>query len=155
MGAPVPADDLPSNIVPADDLPDAHVSHLAQSQSTSSSSFPIDRGSFQAAGSILSSLIAPLGGGLNYLGTLAATRDPQAAEAVRQATEDRLTYQPTEKSAQESLQKIGNVVRPVSAFLGRKANEIGEGTADQTGSPLLGALERTGLAAIPLVMGGG
>lgn len=41
-----------------------------------------------------SGMLSPLAGGLTYLGVLGATRDPAAATAVQQATEDGLTYTP-------------------------------------------------------------
>jgi hypothetical protein len=143
-----PLDDLPppSAANPLDSLPPPQAARAPL----------LDRGSFQAAGSLLSGLVAPLGGGLTYLGTLAATGgDTDAAAAVKQATEDRLTYVPTDESGRQSVAKIGAAAAPAANFLRNKADEIGAGAAEQTGSPLIGAAERTGLSALGFALGGG
>jgi hypothetical protein len=142
---------------PLDDLPPPGANPLDSLPPPQAARAPlIDRGSFQAAGSLLSGLVAPLGGGLTYLGTLAATGgDTDAAAAVKQATEDRLTYVPSDESGRQSVAKIGAAAAPAANFLRNKADEIGAGAAEQTGSPLIGAAERTGLSALGFALGGG
>ena len=44
-------------------------------------------------------------------------------------------------------------IAPTAQYLEDKANEVGEKTAEQTHSPLLGAAERTGLSAIAMLAG--
>jgi len=85
--------------------------------------------------------IAGLGGGLNYLGTLAATGgDTDAAKAVQEATQQALTYQPrtTEGKA------IANAADKALGLIPQALNKAGEVTADITGSALLGAAVNTG-----------
>ena len=100
-----------------------------------------------------------LGGGLTYLGTLAATRDPAAAEAVRQDTQNALTYQPRTKEGKESA---GSVDKAAS-YLGPKEGEAaGPAVADFAtragASPqvagALGAAANTGIQAIPMLLPG-
>src|SRR6266567_1741543 len=49
---------------------------------------------------------AGLAGGLNYLGTLVATQDPQAAKAVQEQTQEKLTYQPKTKGGKAVTEGI-------------------------------------------------
>lgn len=93
--------------------------------------------------------VAGLAGGLNYLGTLAATRDPQAAAGVQEATQSALTYQPRTAAGQEIVGGVGSAldVAPV-------AKRFGDWTLDKTGSPALAtAAEVLPNAAAQLVPG--
>jgi hypothetical protein len=64
--------------------------------------------------------VAKLGGGLTYLGTLAATRgDTDAAKAVQEDTEKALTYQPRTETGQKLTSDMGNV----AGYFGTKEGE--------------------------------
>lgn len=118
--------------------------------------------------------VGALGGGLTYLGTLAASRDPDAAKAVQEATENALTYQPrTEegKANVATLNKIGSYLPKAGEYVGSNISEgeqklgipstianMTAGTANAviTGAPWLlglrasgGAPEVTGAASEP------
>jgi hypothetical protein len=102
-----------------------------------------------------STIPASLGGGLTYAGTLAATGDPSAAAAVQESTQNALTYQPRSQAGQNITSSVGASVAPVANAAGELAEKVGQGTAEETGSPLLGAAEKAGLYAIPMLIGGG
>ncbi len=99
----------------------------------------------EGAGHILSGAAGALGGGLNYAATLAATRDPKAAEAVKQSTEEALTYQPRTQYGQEG---VANIERPFQK-LAAKADTAGDATLRATGSPLLASGVRTAIEGAP------
>jgi hypothetical protein len=92
--------------------------------------------------------IGGLAGGINYLGTLAATRDPDAAKAVQEETQNKLTYQPRTLMGQ----KVQGVVDYIPSKIASKANQAGEYVSDKTGSPALGAAVNTGLQAAPMLV---
>jgi hypothetical protein len=102
-----------------------------------------------------SQIPASLGGGLTYLGTLAATGNPAAAESVRQGTQNALTYQPRTAQGQGVTGVGANALGAVAAPIAAAAQRAGEGTAEETGSPFLGAAEYTGLSAMGMLAGGG
>lgn len=104
----------------------------------------------EGAGHFLSAGAASLGGGLNYLGTLAATRDSAAAKAVQEETEKKLTYEPKTRSGKEA---VANLERPLQK-LDQLSNKAGETVAEKTGSPALGAATKTAIAAAPLALPG-
>lgn len=101
-------------------------------------------------GSMGSQVAGSLGGGLNYLGTLAASQDPEAAKAVQEATQQKLSYQP-----QTGIGKaLSGLVNKVAPYVGQKEGEwAGNKVMDLTNSPALataanlGANVGTGAAA--------
>lgn len=70
--------------------------------------FPVGLG--ETAANQVSGILSPLAGGLTYLGTLASTRDPDAAKAVKDATEDQLTYSPKYTSTGAELTQAPGAV---------------------------------------------
>jgi len=102
-------------------------------------------GEAEGVAHVLTGGAGALGGGLNYLATLAATRNPEAAKAVQEDTERALTYQPRSQAGREI---IANVERPL-----QKLAEVGESAgakvAEKTGSPALGAAANTAIQAAP------
>lgn len=102
----------------------------------------------EGAAHFLSGGVAGLAGGLNYLGTLAASRDPDAAKAVQEETERKLTYQPRGRSGQEA---VANLERPFEK-LAQKGEQAGSYVARKTGSPALGAATRTAIEGAPAVL---
>jgi hypothetical protein len=87
-----------------------------------------------------------LGGGLGYLGTLAATGgNTGAAKAVQEGIGNALTYQPRTEAGQADAQALGDV----TSLMGQKEGDIaGPWVAEKTGSPLAGAAVNT-LANVP------
>jgi hypothetical protein len=150
MGAAVPDSDLPSNIVPADDLPtDTPDTGLmggvkAFGKATAATA--------ELAAHYGSQAVAQLGGGLNYLGTLAATGgDTDAAKAVQNATVDKLTYAPRTDAAQGVS---AGVDKALSSTVGAGIQKASDVAAD-VGGPLAGAATRTTLEGLPYVLGAG
>ena len=90
--------------------------------------------------------VGALGGGLNFLGTLAATRgDVGAARQVQEDTQRALTYQPRTDAGQ----RASNVLDTSSQYLGAKEGEAaGDWILDKTGSPFLASAGNT-LANVP------
>jgi hypothetical protein len=85
--------------------------------------------------------VGALGGGLTYLGTLAATGgDTEAAKAVQEATQSALTYQPrTEQGKGASA-----LVDQASQYTGAKEGQAaGDFVMDKTGSPGLATAVNT------------
>ena len=97
-------------------------------------------GNIEAGLSAVTGGVGALGGGLTYLGTLAATGDPQAAEQVRKDTQNTLTYEPRTKEGQNKTQDIANAF----SYLGSRYQKgAGEAAFGATGSPLAGAAAET------------
>lgn len=89
--------------------------------------------------------VGGLAGGLNYLGTLAATQDPAAAKSVQESTQQALTYQPRTEAGQRDAGVLSNA----SQYLGAKEGAAaGNWVMDKTGSPLLATGAET-LANVP------
>lgn len=105
----------------------------------------------ETAAHVATGAVGGLGGGLSYLGTLAATGgDTGAAKAVQEDVSDTLTYQPRGPNAQRMAAQVGQV----GEWLGPKEGEIGgDVTMDATGSPLLSAAVNTGINALPMLLG--
>ena len=112
----------------------------------------------QVGASALTAIPASLGGGLTYLGTLAATQDPEAAKSVQESTQEALTYKPTSRYGKEYTEGLGRltealVERPTEAageYARRGVQTLG-GSAQASGAT--GAAVKTGLQAIPYVLG--
>lgn len=125
--------------------------HRAEMESKASPSLKESAvGTADAAASLLTGGIASLGGGLNYVGTLAATRDPEAAKAVKEETEQKLTYQPRTEYAKEHL---ANIQKPFQK-LSEKSKQGGDYVMDKTGSPALSALTQTAIEGAPAALPG-
>lgn len=82
--------------------------------------------------------LASLGGGLNYLGTLAATQDPSAASSVMQSTQNSLTYNPQNQISQQQLSGINQGL----AIPDRIGGSLGDKVLEATGSPFLATTAR-------------
>jgi hypothetical protein len=98
----------------------------------------------ETAAHLASGAVGGMGGGLNYLGTLAGTAlaghpDPDAAKAVQEATQQALTYQPRTSDGKALAGAADKALGTIPAAF----NKAGEWTTDQTGSPLLGAAVNT------------
>jgi len=88
---------------------------------------------------------AALGGGLGFLGTLGATRDPEAARAVKEGIQEAMTYKPRSPEGRAA----GELVGQASGYLGEKPGKvIGNWVMDKTGRPVLATGAET-LANIP------
>jgi hypothetical protein len=110
-------------------------------------------GLVEAGGHYLSGAIAPFAGGLTYLGTLAATRgDTDAAKAVKDATEDALTYQPRTPTGQAAVDAVIGAVQKVTKPIGALVDAASDRAADLHG-PVAGAFECTVLEGAPYVLG--
>lgn len=98
-------------------------------------------GNYEAAAHLATGGAASLGGGLGYLGTLAATGgDTGAAQAVQEAIQNKLTYQPRLQEGKDYAQGAGTAL----SYLGQKEGEAaGPWVAEKTGSPFLGAAANT------------
>jgi len=84
--------------------------------------------------------VGMLGGGLTYLGTLAATGDPDAAEAVRQDTQNALTWHPSSKKGKEWSSSVADAM----SYLGEKPGKaVGNTIFDITGSPMAATVGET------------
>jgi hypothetical protein len=103
------------------------------------------RGAWETTANLATSSVGALGGGLTYLGTLAATGDPDAAEAVKNDTQEALTYHPSTKNGKE----WSTTANEAMSYLGQKPGQyLGGKTMDITGSPGAAATVET-LANIP------
>lgn len=71
--------------------------------------------------------VGALGGGLTYLGTLAATGDPEAAKAVQEETQRTLTYEPRTKAGQVITGGRDYLTGRVGSAWNSLADRIGEG----------------------------
>lgn len=98
---------------------------------------------------MLSQGAAALGGGLNYLGVLGATRDPKAAKAVQESTEEALTYQPRTQYGREGVENLAKPFQKLNAF----ADQAGGKLAD-AGHPILGAAAKTAIEGAPMALPG-
>jgi hypothetical protein len=111
-------------------------------------------GTLEALTHYASGAVAPLAGGLTYLGTLGLTLNPDAAQAVKDATENAVTYQPRTVVGQKITGAVDNAagatIGRVAHYVGDKADAVSDRAADFAG-PLAGATVKTGLAAIPYV----
>ena len=103
-------------------------------------------GMLEAAAHGFSGLAGHLGGGLTYLGTLAASGDPEAAEAVRQDTEKALTYEPRTEAGKEFVNAAGKITAPIGRAIEKGIGYVSDKAADKYG-PLAGALETAALHA--------
>lgn len=114
-------------------------------------------GSLEAGLSLGTGSLGGLGGGLNYLATLAATGgDADAAKAVQESTQNALTYQPRTDAGQKITGAVGSVL----SLPGKFADKVGDKQFDQlNGGPLsfaapaAAAFMKTGLNAIPMLVG--
>lgn len=106
-------------------------------------------GTGEAALSAVTGGVGALGGGLTYLGTLAATGgNTEAAKSVQEDTQSALTYHPRTETGQRYAQNVGNVM----SYLGPKEGEyVGDKLAD-AGHPLLGAAANTAIQALPMLL---
>lgn len=100
-----------------------------------------------------SGYLGKLGGGLTYLGTLAATGgDTEAAKAVQEDTEKAITYQPRTEEGQEMTQGLGQLVEPVARYVGKGVDFLSSRAAEKHG-PAAGAFEKTVLEGAPYILG--
>ncbi len=103
-------------------------------------------------GSMASQVAGSLGGGLNYLGTLGATQDPEAAKSVQQATQQALSYQPRTGIGKA----VSGVVNQVAPYVGQKEGEwAGNKVMDLTNSPALATAANLGANVGTGVVAGG
>lgn len=91
-----------------------------------------------------------LGGGLAYLGTLGASLDPDAAEAVRQQVGTAFTYRPRTEAGKAQAEKSAMILGAPAKF----ARYIGEKNQEQGGSALGSTALEVGINAIPMAIGG-
>jgi hypothetical protein len=86
----------------------------------------VSAGPLETAAHVASGAVGGLGGGLTYLGTLAASGDPDAAKAVQEATQKALTYQPRTSAGKA----IANAADKALGLIGTGLNKAGEVTTD-------------------------
>jgi len=99
---------------------------------------------------LASGALGGLGGGLTYLGALAATGgDTDKAKQDQEAVQSALTYQPRTDAGRQLSGAIDNAMSVVP----KAGNAAGSFVADKTGSPLLGSLANTGINAVPMLFG--
>lgn len=134
-------DSAPSKAAPA---------HFVGSDSDATSEGGV--GLLETAAHGASGLLGHLGGGLTYLGTLAATQDPTAAESVRQDTQNALTYEPRTDAGKQFVDAAGKLIAPVGRGVEKGIGYISDKAADKYG-PLAGALETAALHAPLEAMG--
>lgn len=90
------------------------------------------KGAGETALHLGTSVPASLGGGLNYLGTLAATGgDTNAAQSVQQGTQEAMTYQPRTQTGQQYSRGVSDVMMLPDQF----GERLGERNFEATGSP--------------------
>jgi hypothetical protein len=138
MGAPVPAEDLPDNMVPADDLPDTAYNGLIPNADTAVAAPPramsdyesqnvaARRGEVNSPDTPLQALkgagegawnntaggmLAATGGFVAHVGALLATQDPDAAKAVRDAVSSAFTIDPTTDTGKQLTEAPGEVIK--------------------------------------------
>jgi hypothetical protein len=110
----------------------------------------LSAGPLESAAHLGSGAIAGLGGGLGYLGGLAASNgDPGAAKASQEAIQSALTYQP-KTTAGKALSAAAD---KALGLIPQGLNKQGEYIAGITGSPALGAAVNTGGNALMQVLG--
>ena len=115
-------------------------------------------GAGEAALNTVTGVPASLGGGLTYLATLAGSGDPEAAKAVQENTQRALTYAPRSEYGKKDVQAVGNVmnaaVEAPTQYLGGKATDVATyaGASPEVAGGI-GATVKTGLQAIPYVLG--
>ena len=115
-------------------------------------------GAGEAALSVATGIPAALGGGLTYAGTLAATRDPEAAKAVQESTQQALTYHPSTEAGKADVGAVGNVMNTLvekpteyAGELARRGVQAAGGSPEASG--VAGAAVKTGLQALPFGLG--
>lgn len=102
-----------------------------------------------------SGYLGKLGGGLTYLGTLAATGgDTEAAKSVQEDTEKAITYQPRTEEGREMTQGLGQFIEPVGRYVGKGVDFLSNRAAEKHG-PAAGAFEQTVLQGAPYILGMG
>lgn len=107
-------------------------------------------GALENAAHLASGAVGGLGGGLTYLGALAATGgDTAKAKADQEAVQSALTYQPRTDAGKQLAGAIDSAMSAVP----KAGNAAGSFVADKTGSPLLGSLANTGVNAVPMLLG--
>jgi hypothetical protein len=80
-------------------------------------------GAGETVTSLLSGAAGGLGGGLTYLGTLAASGDPRAAKDVQEKTENALTYQHRTEAGRNLVGGIGKLA---GMIVEKRQNGLGE-----------------------------
>jgi hypothetical protein len=116
-------------------------------------------GGLEAAASTATGIAGGLGGGLTYLGTLAASGgDTEAAKAVQEDTQKALTYQPKTQAGKADVAAVGNIAtaaieRPTEAAgdIARRGVQAVGGSPEAAG--VAGSFVKTGLQALPYVAG--
>jgi hypothetical protein len=107
-------------------------------------------GALENGAHLVSGAIGGMGGGLNYLATLAATGgDTDAAKNAQEATQQALTYQPRTDAGKQ----LAGAIDSAMSVVPKGANAAGSFVADKTGSPALGAAVNTGINAVPILFG--
>jgi hypothetical protein len=109
----------------------------------------LSAGPLETAMHMGSAAIGGMGGGLTYLGTLAATGDPAAAKAVQQDTQNALTYQPRTTAGKS----LANAADTAMAKIPQALDTAGGYVTDKTGSPLAGTAVNVGGNALLQALG--
>lgn len=116
-------------------------------------------GALEAGANIATGGVAALGGGLNYLGTLAASGgDTDAAKAVQEDTQQALTYQPRSEAGKRYAENAGTALsylgQKEGEYLGEKSSELASklGASPEVAGTIGSALN-TGTQAIPQLLG--
>lgn len=105
-----------------------------------------------------SGMVAGLGGGLSYLGTLIGSRDAEAAKAVKEETERKLTYEPKTaegKKYSQAVDEAGQYLGPKEgAAAGERISDLAThlGASPQVAG-YVGASVNAGVNAIPYALG--
>lgn len=108
-------------------------------------------GKGETVANVVTGGVGALAGGLNFLGTLAATKgDVNAASAVQEATQEKLTYAPRTEAGQHYASDVAEAM----SWLGPKQGEwAGPRVAELTGSPAAGAVVNTAIQGAPMLIG--
>lgn len=145
------AGDTPASVDSGDPVIDALHARASGKTYTEDSPKPTHRlaGVGEAALQAVTGGVGQLGGGLTYLGTLAAGGGTDAAKAVQESTQNALTYQPRTEEGQRYAGNVGEA----ASYLGQKEGEwAGPKVAELTGSPALGAAANTLLQAAQYIL---
>lgn len=152
MGQPVPADDLPGNLVPASDLPDSSPAPKAAPVTVtpppSLNEIDPGKGLVETAGSLASGMVAqPLGGYAGLVGTMLPGPSGQGADWAERVS-SALTYNPHTTTGK----RLTSVASAPGRLYEKYVTEpIGERGAKA--SPSLGAIGKGSAAVLPMLLG--
>lgn len=95
-------------------------------------------GGLEAAGTVASSIVAePVAGLAGIAQSLNPMAEPGAGAKAVESTREALTFQPRTEAGQQSLQTVGETLKPVGEFISGIEQGLGDSVFEATGSPAL------------------